>query len=341
MYNRIYFPPEWYPQSGIQLTWPHEETDWADMLEEVTECYVALSKEILKREKLLVVCRKKEQVTRYFTKMEQRRLITAEIESNDTWARDHGGISVFIRNNPAILDFEFNAWGLKFPANYDNQITPKLYFNGFFDGEVSQFNHFHFILEGGSIENDGKGTLLTTSACLLAPNRNQPMTQQDIEVKLKQTLGIERVLWLHHGYLAGDDTDNHIDTLARFCNEETIAYVQCTDETDEHFEELQRMEEQLRTFTTWQGKPYTLVPLPMADPVYHDGRRLPATYANFLIINGAVLMPAYGTPADDRAKRQLQRIFPEREVIAIDCRALIKQHGSLHCIAMQFPEGFL
>lgn len=335
------FPAEWHPQSGVMITWPHADTDWFDMLDEVTACYVAFSKEILKREKLVVVCSEEDEVTKYFSAEEQKNLILSEIKSNDTWARDHGGISVFEDGKPVVVDFGFNAWGLKFAANHDNQITRRLFDKEIFNPAVRYKNQLGFILEGGSVESDGKGTLMTTSECLTAPNRNQPMTQAEIEVHLKNVFGANRVLWLNHGYLAGDDTDNHIDTLARFCNENTIAYVQCTDENDEHFDELLRMEKELKEFRTSDGEPYRLFPLPMADTVFDDGYRLPATYANFLIINNAVLLPFYGSPKDEVAKLQLQRAFPGREIIGIDCRALIKQHGSLHCVTMQFPQGFL
>ena len=339
--GRIVFPAEWYPQSGVLLTWPHAGTDWFDILEEVTTCYVNIAKEILKREKLLVVCAEEEMVTKHFTHQEQQNLIVSAIRNNDTWARDHGPISVFSNGQPHILDFGFNGWGLKFAANHDNQITRQLFEKEEFRPEVDYQNHLNFIFEGGSIESDGEGTLLTTSQCLSAPNRNQPMTQNEIEEYLKKTLGASRVLWLNHGYLAGDDTDNHIDTLARFCNPTTIAYVKCDDENDEHFEELSLMEEELHLLKTNAGDPYRLIALPMPDATYHHGYRLPATYANFLVINGAVLMPAYATPKDEQAKEKLQAAFPEREILGIDCRPLIKQHGSLHCITMQLPEGFL
>lgn len=337
----IIFPAEWYPQSAVQVTWPHKETDWADDLEEVTACYIVFSKEILKRQKLLVVCCNAGEIEKYFSQDEQKNLICVEIESNDTWTRDHGAISLLIDDRPAISDFGFNGWGLKFAANRDNLITGRFFEKSVFQPGVAYRNNLHFILEGGSIESDGKGTLLTTSQCLLAPNRNQPMTQDEIDDYLKQSLGAERVLWLHYGYLAGDDTDSHIDTLARFCDEQTIAYVKCDDPQDEHYEELRMMEEELESFVAHDGRPYRLVGLPMADAVYHDGERLPATYANFLIINGAVLIPFYGTEKDQIAKDQLQKIFPDREIIGVDCRPLIRQHGSLHCVTMQFPIGFL
>ncbi|MEA4904513.1 MAG: agmatine deiminase family protein [Petrimonas sp.] len=339
--NNVVFPAEWYPQSGVLITWPHADTDWFDTLKEVTECYVAFSKEILKREKLLVVCPEEDEIVKYFTPEERKNLITSELKSNDTWSRDHGAISVFVKGKPTLFDFGFNGWGLKFAANHDNQITQHLFGQEEFKPEVQYASKKKFILEGGSIESDGKGTLLTTSQCLLAPNRNQPMALDEIDEYLRTTLGAYRILWLNHGYLAGDDTDSHVDTLARFCDEHTVAYVKCDDETDEHFDELRLMEKELKSFKTPEEKPYRLIPLPMANALYHDGYRLPATYANFLIINGAVLMPTYASAKDETAKAQLQKAFPGREVIGIDCRPLIKQHGSLHCVTMQFPKSFI
>lgn len=337
----IHFPAEWHPQSAIQLTWPHEDTDWVDILDEVTKFYVSLSKEILKHTQLLVVCANSAEIKKHFTSTEQQDLTLVEIESNDTWTRDHGAISVFINGKPAIYDFGFNAWGLKFAANYDNLISQKLFEKNIFKTDVSYHNHLNFILEGGAIESDGEGTLLTTSKCLLAPNRNQPQTKEAIEEFLIKTLGLKQVLWLNHGYLSGDDTDNHIDTLARLCDKNTIAYVQCTDESDEHYQELKKMEEELALFRTLDGEPYKLIALPMAEAVYEQEYRLPATYANFLIMDSVVLLPTYSTEKDSIAKEQLQKAFPNKEIIGIDCRTLIKQHGSLHCITMQYPKGFL
>lgn len=341
MSNNITFPAEWYAQSGIQITWPHDDTDWVDILDEVTTCYISFSKEILKREKLIISCVNQGDVLKHFTQEEQSNIIITQLESNDTWTRDHGPICVFNNGKPSIIDFGFNGWGLKFAANHDNNITRELYNQGVYNSEVEYIDKINFILEGGSIESDGQGTVLTTSQCLLAPNRNQPKSKDEIEDYLIDSFGIKRVLWLNHGYLAGDDTDSHIDTLARFCSEDTIAYVSCDDLNDEHYTELKKMEEELKAFRTVDNNPYNLIPLPMADKVVYDDYRLPATYANFLIINGAILMPTYNSKKDSIAKIQIKKAFPEYDVIGIDCRALIKQHGSLHCVTMQLPEGFI
>lgn len=341
MENSILFPPEWYPQSGIQLTWPHEDTDWAPLLDEVIPCFVAIAKEILKREKLLIVCRDAASVRQQLGPVDESRVLFREMETNDTWARDHGGISVFDNGQPAIYDFVFNGWGMKYAANWDNLITRRLFRMHAFAEEILPVNMQPLVLEGGSIESDGKGTLLTTVECLSSVNRNEYLGKEQLEYHLKEIFGLDRILWLESGYLAGDDTDSHIDTLARFCDEATIAYVQCADEADEHFEELQEMERELQAFTQADGQPYRLIPLPMADKVEWEGERLPATYANFLILNGAVLLPFYGSPKDEQARRLLQSVFPDREVVGIDCLPLIKQHGSLHCVTMQYPEGFI
>lgn len=330
-------PAEWAEQEFVQLTWPHDNTDWADMLDEVNECFVNIAKAILRFQNLLIVCTDSDEVETHFTEDELLNITFAEMPTNDTWARDHGGITVIEDGKPIIYDFTFNGWGLKFAANYDNQITRKLYEAGIFEKRGHR-NCFKFILEGGSIESDGEGTLLTTADCLLSDNRNN-LSEDDMDAKLKSFFGAKKVLWLNHGYLAGDDTDSHVDTLARLCPNNTIAYVRCTDRTDEHFQALKKMEDELKTFTVLDSDtPYTLIPLPMADEVYFEGERLPATYANFLIINGAVLVPTYNSPKDIYTIAQLQKAFPDREIIGIDCRVLIKQHGSLHCVTMQYPK---
>jgi agmatine/peptidylarginine deiminase len=337
----MYLPAEWAPQSAVMLTWPHAKTDWEPILDEVVPCFVSIAKEILKREKLLIVCGSIDDVKAALGEVDYSKILFKEILSNDSWARDHAPISVVVDGTSYILDFGFNGWGLKFPANYDNQITRQLYAQQTFDDSIVYQNVLYMILEGGSIESDGIGTILTTSECLLSPNRNEYRDKTEIEDYLKFMFNAHKVLWLNHGYLSGDDTDSHIDTLARFCNPNTIVYVKCTDENDEHFEELSLMEKELMDFRTQEGKPYQLIPLPMAETVYFEGERLPVTYANFLIINDAVLMPTYNSDWDDVAKKALQKAFPNREIIGINCLPLIKQHGSLHCVTMQFPEGFV
>lgn len=340
--RELYLPAEWQKQQFVQLTWPHENSDWAYMLDEVERCFTNIAIAISKREKLLIVSpdidtlRKRLQTTaanipniRFF-----------QCESNDTWARDHGFITILGDTIPHYLDFEFNGWGRKFPAELDNAINGKLYDAGIVKGEYEDCRSL--VLEGGSIESDGKGTLLTTTHCLTAPHRNQPLNRDRIEKRLKQMLHVKRVLWLDHGNLEGDDTDGHIDTIARFAPNDTIVHVSCRDENDTQFVDLQAMEAQLATFRTADDKPYRLLALPSPTPIYdEDGNRLPATYANFLVINGAVLYPTYAQPENDKkAAEVIAEAFPAYDIIGIDCRALIKQHGSLHCVTMQYPTSY-
>lgn len=335
-------PAEWALQSGVQLTWPHEDTDWAPMLEEVERCFTDISREVARRERLLVVHPRPEEVRE---KLARAGVTLSNVrfqacETNDTWARDHGAITMLDTNGPSLLDFTFNGWGLKFAADKDNLITRQLVKAGQLKGTYT--NRLGFVLEGGSIESDGQGTLLTTAECLLSPNRNGQLNRVEIEEYLRRTFHVQRVLWLEHGYLRGDDTDSHVDTLARFCDPETIAYVRCEDDTDEHYEELAQMEKELQAMRTAEGKPYRLLPLPLPAPITFDNERLPATYANFLILNDAVLYPTYAQPEKDhRASEVLRQAFPGREIVGIDCRPLIKQHGSLHCVTMQYPAGVI
>lgn len=345
MKDSILLPSEWYPQSAIQLTWPHENTDWGYMLDEVTACFVNIATEILKRQKLIIVCNNSEIV-----KLELKNslhlfsnLICIELPTNDTWARDHSCISIFSGQQKKMYDFTFNGWGLKFASNLDNQINRGLFKKQVYTSDVEFLNKKNFALEGGAIESDGKGTLFTTSECLLSPNRNSFMTKKEIEDYLKSIFGLDRILWLDYGYLEGDDTDSHIDTLARFCDEHTIAYVQCTNKEDVHYGALKKMEEQLQSFVDYQGNPYRLIPLPMVNAIYDEyEERLPATYANFLIMNDAVLLPLYNDAVNDKiACDTLAQVFPDREIVGIDCTSLIRQHGSLHCVTMQYPLGFI
>ena len=334
-------PAEWFPQSAVQLTWPHAGTDWAPILDEVIPCFVSIAKEIMKREKLVVVCPDALEVKEQLGVFDEERVRFVELPTNDTWARDHGGISVFDPLGMIVYDFVFNGWGMKFAANKDNLITRNLYQAGVFAEEIQLVNMAPFVLEGGSIESDGQGTLMATAECLLSVNRNEYLQREEIEHYLKDVFGVKRILWIENGYLAGDDTDSHVDTLARFCSEDTIAYVKCEDESDEHYDELLAMEEEIKAFRQENGDPYRLISLPMADEIVWEGERLPATYANFLIMNGAVLLPFYNSPKDEQARKALQMAFPDREVVGINCLPLIKQHGSLHCVTMQYPEGYV
>lgn len=333
-------PAEWHRLQMVQLTWPHEKTDWNYMLAEVEECYIELAKAISSRTQLLIVAPDTKKVCTVLEKnsVAMDNITLFECDTNDTWARDHAFITILGDNVPHYADFCFNGWGRKFEATLDNAINGKLYDAGIVKGEYEDCTSF--VLEGGSIESDGKGTILTTSQCLLAPHRNQPMNKEEIENCLKKMLHAVRVLWLNHGNLIGDDTDGHVDTVARLAPNDTIVYMQCTDESDAQFADLHAMEEEIAALRTADGKPYRLVPLPSPAPIFdEDGERLPATYANFLILNNSVLYPTYAQEKNDKeAAVALGKAFPGYEIVGIDCRALIRQHGSLHCVTMQYPR---
>lgn len=359
-------PAEWEPQRFIQLTWPHAETDWAPYLESAQECFIHLAQAITRFEPLLIVTPEPEDVEAQLTAaggVDMQRVTIVECPTNDTWARDHGFICTRVKDgyseggsNIVMNDYSFNGWGMKFAANLDNQINRRLTDSECFDEhdqldlwEARYQSRLTHVLEGGSIESDGKGTILTTAECLLSANRNFYEDKQPFDQWFKDDFGCKRILWLDHGFLVGDDTDSHIDTLARLCPDDTIVYVKCDDQDDIHYDELLLMEQQLQSFRTAEGKPYRLLPLPMPDEILESdfpdaveeegNQRLPATYANFLIMNGAVLYPTYNQPAhDQQAAEVLQQAFPGREIIGIDCRVLIRQHGSLHCVTMQYPK---
>ena len=336
-------PAEWEKQGFVQLTWPHKDSLWYEV-EKVQACYTEIARTILRYEPLVIVGRDIAEIQADLARnglTDQAGIRFYEAPINDTWARDHGAISVYgDQGEKCILDFVFNGWGLKFAADLDNQITRAMVRAGAFAPDVRYQDMRPFVLEGGSIDTDGAGTLLTTSECLGSLNRNEYLTRQEIEEKLKQAFGLQRILWLDHGGIAGDDTDSHVDILARFCGPDTIAYTSCDDEADENYVALKAMEEQLRTFRTLDGKPYRLIPLPLPDALYLDDYRLPGSYANFLIVNGAVLMPGACSPKDEVAAAQLKLAFPDRDVVVIDCRPLLSGHGGLHCITMQYPLGW-
>lgn len=336
---------EFAPQSGVMLTWPHRHSDWQHLLAGVEPVYTEIARAIAEREHLLVVCHDSDHRWHIRQMLEQagvmlERVIFHCVRTNDTWVRDYGPLTVLRDDQPELLDFTFNAWGDKYSATLDDAVTGSLYAAGVFG--TLPCRRIPMVLEGGSIDVDGAGTLLTTARCLLAPTRNPGLDRTALEAALREHLGVERVLWLEHGELAGDDTDAHVDMLARFCDARTIAHTICTDSADPHYAPLAAMEEELRGFRTAAGEAYRLVPLPLPRAVHAaDGARLPASYANFLIINGAVLLPVYDDPMDAVVRERLQTCFPDRDIVTVNCRPLIEQYGSLHCATMQLPAGVL
>lgn len=335
------FPAEWDKRvNTVIIAYPSPKTDWCYMLEEARNCFDTIINTLATECKIrtIVIADYSTVRARFGSKgFFNNNIRVFDIDYNDTWARDFAPITVIdsTTDTPIYLDFCFNGWGMKFAANEDNCICRNLNNAGFLNNSLK--NNLDFVLEGGSVESDGNGTLLTTEKCLLSPNRNPSLSKIEIEARLKNELGVQRVLWLKNGALEGDDTDSHIDTLARFVASDSIAYVKCNNVMDTHFTELNNMEKELKELRQPNGEPYNLIPLPFPTPIYDDeGRRLPATYANFLILPEHVLLPVYNQPENDKsALSVLKKIYPEKEIIPIDCNALIKQHGSLHCITMQ------
>ncbi len=340
--QNIAWPPEWAEQDAVMISWPHAATDWDYMLPQVTACYLDIARAISQAEPLLVV-------TPHAAETQQ--LIDRELghtphpitclgcPTNDTWIRDYGAITVLRGGMPEPIDFKFNAWGMKYASNHDNQVNRNLDLAETFARPLA--NRQGFVLEGGSIESDGNGTVLTTSMCLLTPNRNGQLGKQEIEAELKARLGARKVLWLDHGQLPGDDTDGHIDTIARFAPNRTILFAGGA-MADRDNPELAAMRQELQAMTDADGNPYNLVEVPLPAPVIDedDQRQLPATYLNFLVVNGRVIVPTYGQPMpDELALRIMRMAWPQHEVVGVDCSALVRQNGSLHCASMQFPRG--
>ena len=338
------WPAEFEPQDGVLVAWPHDGTDWSANLGSVERSYVALVTEIAKRERA-IVCVADASIERRARRMLEDagtpfdRITFVRVEYDDTWLRDSGPVTLVAGDRFRMLDFQFTGWGGKFGAARDDRLVEQLFERGVF--RAAERARVDFALEGGGIESDGEGTVLSTTRCL--KQRHPHLSHNLLEQELSLHLGARRVHLLEYGALEGDDTDAHIDTLARFVAPDHIVYQACDDPHDTHFGELREMARELALLTRADGSVYRITPLPWAEPMHDpDGRRLAASYANFLILNGAVLMPAYGdAEADDAAVDVLQRAFPERYVVSVPCRPLIEQNGSLHCLTMQVPRGAL
>ena len=328
MTPRLTFLPEWVEQDLVLISWPNETMDWASRLPQIEACYKQMAESILAYEDLLILAKDPEHVRSLLSDREHKHeLFIMEMDCNDTWCRDYAPLSL---------------WGMKFAADKDNLITRALYLSRAFVPETAYTNALSLVFEGGGIESDGAGTLLSTESVIVEPNRNAGVDDEALRQYLIEILGGERLLTLTNGQIEGDDTDGHIDTLARFLTPTTIAYVSCEDPKDSHYHELERMKKELEALRTKDGAPYELIPLPL-PPALHDeeGLRMPATYANFLFVNGALLVPTYDVETDTVALERLKAAVPDREIVAVPSRALIYQHGSLHCATMQFPHGFM
>ncbi len=335
-------PAEWEAQDAVQLTWPHADNGWPGGVAAVEQLYVELVSAISAHQQVIIAAYDKSRVEKLLagSEADDKRIQLYELPSNDCWVRDHGPIGVETDSGVALLNFTFNGWGNKYPCEHDNASTVSLAQRGAY--AQTPVNNIDFVLEGGSLESNGVDTLLTTSRCLLNHNRNGQRTRDGIDALLHDYFGSRHILWLDHGAIAGDDTDGHIDMLARFTDENTIMFCESQDPVDENHAELELMRAELQAFRNTQGEAYRLVPLPMPAPVHDEsGQRLPASYANFLIINGAVLVPIYEQDSDQQALQIIQSCFPDRDVQGINCLPLIHQYGSLHCASMQIMAGVL
>ncbi len=327
-----FLPAEWHKQRAILMAFPHENTDWKHYLTESLTPFIRIAQAIAYSQPVYILCKNREDISSLFCST--RNMSFIEIPTNDTWVRDYGYISIIENGEVKLLDFRFDGWGGKFEATLDNMVNRTLHKKGYLG--TTLLETIDFVLEGGSIESDGEGTILTTTRCLCNPNRNGGLNKKEVEDRLKEYLGVKRVLWLDYGYLAGDDTDGHIDMIARFASKDTIFYIECLDKNDEHYFELKEMKEQLKEFRTFDNKPYNLVPLPMPTAKYNQkGNRLPATYANFLITNKALIYPTYSVKEDRITHEIFTKFFSEKEIIPVECGRLIIQGGSLHCSTMQ------
>lgn len=335
----VRFPAEWESDGMILIAWPHESTDWAYMLPDVWKCYCDMVSAISPYQKVAIVAPNVDAAKSRLSAFDPTRVFFIELPTNDTWTRDYGPLTILdSTSNPVCLDYCFNGWGMKFAACFDNLVSCKLKKIGLLTAPL--FNRRDFVLEGGGIESDGRGSIMTTSLCQLSPNRNSTLSREEISSRLLLDFGAQQILWVDHGYLVGDDTDSHIDTLARFAPGDAIVYVGCQNPSDEHYPELQAMKEDLQSFRTLSGVPFNLIELPLPDPIFdEDGQRLPATYANFLALPQAIIMPTYRQSRNDELTRQILTVAYERPVICVDCTALIRQHGSLHCATMQIPQN--
>ena len=332
-------PAEWEPQTGVMLTWPHPDSDWQSTLKSVESVFVVLTREISRRQNVLLVCYDAAHQQSVQETLDHAGIDTGAIRfglcaSNDSWARDHGPVSVFRDGRVELLNFRFNGWGEKYPAERDDAINHCLAAQGMFgDTKLLDIDR---VLEGGSLDSDGQGTLLTSTSCLLHRQRNPDLTRQQIAQNLHAWFGTERIIWLENTALEGDDTDGHVDMLARFTDPQTIVYQHCDEPDYAEFATLTALQHELEQLRRASGEVYRLAALPWPSPKLNaQGRRLPASYANFLMINGAVLVPTYEDSADDQACNILQSLFPTRAIVPVNCRPLIEQSGSLHCVTMQ------
>ncbi len=334
-------PAEWAPHRGTWLSWPHKEASWPGKFGPVPGVFVEMVRHLAPHEEVhinVTGAPMAEEVTRLLAplRLPEGRVTLHQHPTNDAWCRDHGPCFVQRthegRREEAIVDWGYNAWGGKYPPYDLDDIIPTRIAAEY---GIPVF-HPGIVMEGGAIDVNGAGTLLTTEACLLHPNRNPHLSREQIEGYLRDYLGATHILWLGDG-IVGDDTDGHVDDLTRFTDARTVVTVVEEDPVDENYELLQDNLARLGAMTDQDGRPLHVVPLPMPRPLYQDGQRLPASYANFYIGNGVVLLPAYDPERDEQARAILQPLFPTRRVVLLDAVDLVWGLGAFHCVSQQWP----
>ncbi len=336
-------PAEWAPQGAVMIIWPHDRSDWAGSIERAEAAFAAFGAAVTRFEWLVVICRDRSVRERALERLagagcNRAALATVRVDSDDTWARDIAPIPVFDGDLPLLVHCRFNGWGGRFEHARDRVFGRDLVDSPGF--ATLGYEVAPITLEGGGLESDGAGTLLVNRPSVLAPNRNPDLERDGAEALFARYFGIERTLWLDVPALPGDHTDGHIDTLARFCDAATIAHTAPGEGPDAAAATHAALSEQLAALRTGDGAAYTLIPLPAPQPIAgDDGSPLPASYANFLLVNGAVLVPAFADPADATAVERLQAAFPERTVVPVPARTFLEQGGALHCLTMSLPEG--
>lgn len=332
-------PAEWEPHAGTWLAWPHNRKHWPGKFDPIPKMYVQFIKALTRSERVFLCVQDIEMEREVRTLLEQGNVALRQVDffqilTNASWSRDHGPMFVQSPDGLTIVDWGYNGNGKKWgPTNLDDAVPEKI--AGLLGLPIISPQ---MILEGGSIEVNGRGTLLTTESCLLNKNRNPQLNREQIEGYLREHLGATNILWLKEG-IAGDDTDGHIDDLARFVNPTTVVCPLTNDPTDADYAILQQNYRDLQKMRDQDGKPLTIVPLPTPSPVIHKRERLPASYANFYIANTVVLVPTFGCPQDAEALATLQQFFPNRRVVGIDCIDLVWGLGTIHCSTMQQPKA--
>jgi agmatine deiminase len=335
--RRFSMPAEWAPHSATWLSWPHNRETWPEGLDQAEAALASGVVALAEGERVHVNVRDQEQARRVSKLLSGRlpadRLVLEGIATDDAWCRDHGAIIVNGRDGGQVaLDFRFNAWGGKYaPYDLDDAVPARMA-----QSLGLPCISVDMVLEGGSIDVNGAGCLLTTEQCLLNSNRNPALTRADIEAALDRYLGADQVIWLGEG-IAGDDTDGHVDDIARFTAEGTVVTAVEPDPADVNFAPLRDNRERLHAARLHDGRPLQVIELPMPQPLYRGGQRLPASYANFYIGNRVVLAPVFGCPQDNVAVEILAGCFPGRRVVAIDSRALVIGLGTFHCLTQQIP----